>query len=112
MGAKTPASGPTVASGTAVPLPLGQIDDLRFGPGLLQEPEGAGAPGEPRDLAAGVGKVTEDDGPGRARLGAGGDVFPGPELPLLDARALPGLLQAVVAERAFLHAALGGGRTC
>src|SRR3990170_2471317 len=76
MGAKSAASCSNVASGTAVTLPLGQVDDLRFGPELLQEPEGAGAPGEPRDLAAGVGKVTEDDGPGRARSAAGVDDGP------------------------------------
>src|SRR3990172_286770 len=110
MGAKRAASRSTVASDTAMGLRLGEVDHLRFGAQLGVEPERPRALGEPGHLAAGVGKIAEDDGPGGAGLGASRDVVAGGELAALPARAVARLLEPVVAERALLDDALGPHR--
>src|SRR3990172_3275160 len=108
MGARRMASPSGARSATA--FPLGQVDDLRLGPQFLLQPEGAGTLGQARHLAAGIGEVAEDDGARRAGLAARGDVLPRAHLSFLGQRALPGLLQPVVAEGALLDDALRADR--
>src|SRR3972149_4078415 len=108
MGASRAAS--RASAGAAPAFSFGEVDHLRLGPQLLQEPESPGAPGQPKDLAAGVGQIPEDDGARRAGLGARRDVLPGSRVPSLGRPPLPRLLEAGVAEGALLHDALGAAR--
>src|SRR3990167_6821521 len=108
MGARSAASRVSARSATA--FSFRQVDHLRLGPQLLLEPEGPGAPGQPEDLAAGVGEVPEDDGARRAGLGARWDILSRGQLAPLSQGPLPGLLEAVMAEGALFHDALGAHR--
>src|SRR3990172_4359864 len=73
-----------VSRGSATGFSFREIDHLGLCPEFLLEPERPWAPGELCHLAIGVGKVAKNDGPGRARLGAGGDVFPRLDLAILS----------------------------
>src|SRR3970040_1439128 len=108
MGARSAAS--RVSAGSATAFSFGEIDHLRLGPQRLQKPESPGASGQPKDFAAGVGEISEDDGARRADLGAGRDILPRGQLPPLSQGPLPRLLKTMVAEGALLHDALGAQR--
>src|SRR3989304_3798258 len=92
-----------LAAGGAAEITLCLIDALGLCSELSLESEGPRAPGELGHLAAGVGEIAEDDGPGRARLRAGGDVFPWLDLAMFSQGPFARLLEAMVAEGGFFH---------
>src|SRR3990172_6914520 len=92
-----------VSRGSATGFSFREIDHLGLCSEFLLKSKGPWAPGEPCDFVMGVGKVAKNDGPGRARLGAGGYVFPRLDLAILSEGPFARPLEAMVAEGAFLH---------
>src|ERR1035437_7369240 len=106
MGANSRAS--WSVSDFSTPCSFRQIDHLRLRAQLLEEPERPRTLGQPGNAAPGIVEVAEDHGLGGTGLDAGGLVVALAERGVLG--AVLGLLEPVMAERAFLDDALRADR--